>query len=109
MPVAPRRCGSRSRCPERSDRRRPGHVSGMPRPGYSHDVVRAVWTGSLGFGLVSIPVSLYTATEERDISFHQVEAKTGRRVRMRRVVEGSDREIPYEKIVKGYELEDGRL
>ena len=73
--------------------------------GYRQKMPHAIWSGSLGFGLVSIPVRLYSATEQKDVRFHQVEKETGRRVRMRRVVEGTDEEVPYERIVKGYELE----
>lgn len=69
----------------------------------------AIWSGSLGFGLVSIPVRLYSATEQKDVRFHQVEKGTGRRVRMRRVAEGTEDEVPYERIVKGYELDNGKL
>jgi DNA end-binding protein Ku len=69
---------------------------------------RAIWTGSLGFGLVNVPVKLYTATEDRDISFHQLAADTGERIRYKRVGEESGKEIAYQDIVKGYEVESGR-
>ena len=69
----------------------------------------ALWTGSLGFGLVSIPVRLYSSIGRKDVSFHQVEKDTGRSVRVRRVAEGTDEEIPYERIVKGFELDNGML
>jgi DNA end-binding protein Ku len=115
-------------------------------------VPQAVWTGSLGFGLVSIPVRLVNATSPRDVRFHQYEAGTGRRIRHRRVVdkpppaawppegpavpevpEGvvplrrppaqeaqpapeqpppppeETPEVPYERVVKGYEVEPGRV
>jgi DNA end-binding protein Ku len=82
---------------------------------------QAVWTGSLSFGLVAIPVKLYSATAPRDVRFHQYEAGTGRRVRYRRVAAGpppepppvperSDQpEVPWEDVVKGYEIEPGRV
>jgi DNA end-binding protein Ku len=69
---------------------------------------RAIWTGSLGFGLVNVPVKLYSATEDKDISFHQLAADTGERIRYRRVGEESGKEVAYEDIVKGYEVEKGR-
>src|SRR5918992_3193990 len=116
---------------------------------------QAVWTGTLSFGLVNIPVRLYTATSPKRVRFHQYEAGTGRRIRYRRVVEGSpsediswsadepeletdeslpepepsqhaepsdweeetpdgegydeEIEVPWEEIVKGYEVEPGRV
>ena len=53
-------------------------------------MARSVWTGSVSLGLVNLPVRLYTATESRDVSFHQVEKGTGRRIRMKREAEGTD-------------------
>lgn len=114
---------------------------------------QAVWVGQLSFGLVNIPVRLYTATTPRRVRFHQYEAGTGRRIRYRRVAEGpapddtvwpgddaesrpdgppeaegvseeseqawdapgerddsdGEAEVPWEEIVKGYEVEPGRL
>jgi DNA end-binding protein Ku len=71
-------------------------------------MARPIWGGSLSFGLVNVPVRLFSATEQRDVSFNQLERDTGRRVRMLRVAEGTKDEIPYDRIVKGYELDDGR-
>lgn len=70
----------------------------MPRP---------VWTGSVSFGLVSLPVKLYTATENHDISFHNFERGSGERVRHKRVAEESGHEVDYDDIVKGYEIRPG--
>src|ERR687892_864576 len=114
---------------------------------------QAVWTGDLGFGLVNIPVKLYTATSPKRVRFHQYEGGTGRRIRYRRVAEGPppapveslpdepteeeppsfevseptappvwrreeepelereepEAEVPWERIVKGYEVEPGRV
>lgn len=65
---------------------------------------RAIWTGSLSFGLVNVPVALYTATEDKSIRFNQFQAGTSDRVRNRRVNERTGEEVPYEDIVKGYDL-----
>jgi DNA end-binding protein Ku len=70
---------------------------------------RAIWSGALSFGLVNIPVRLFSATKSHDIGFHQYEEKTGRRIHNKRVAEGGNREIPYEHIVKGYEVSKGRV
>jgi len=108
---------------------------------------QAVWTGSLSFGLVNIPIKLYSATSPKDVRFHQYEGGTGRRIRYRRVAEApapepppetppatssrsrleppmrgrestperpsSDEpprpEVPWEQIVKGFEIEPGRV
>jgi DNA end-binding protein Ku len=70
---------------------------------------RAIWTGSISFGLVNIPVRLYTAISPHDIGFHQFQAKTGQRIHYKRIAERSGREVPYEQIVKGYELAKGKI
>ncbi len=68
----------------------------------------AIWSGTIGFGLVSVPVKLVTAVRSKDVRFHQLEEGTGSRVRQRRVSEATGEEVPYEKIVKGYELSPGQ-
>jgi len=67
----------------------------------------AIWTGSISFGLVTVPVRLVSATRSRDVRFHQLEAETGARIRYRRVSEKTGEEVPNDQIVKGYELESG--
>ncbi len=70
---------------------------------------RANWKGYLRLSLVSCPVALFPATSEREkVSFHQINRKTGHRVRMMRVDEETREEVPYEDIVKGYEVGDGQ-
>jgi DNA end-binding protein Ku len=69
--------------------------------------VRAIWKGSVSFGLVSIGVKLYTATEERDVSFHQVRRTDGSRIRYKRVAEADGEEVAYGDIAKGYQLPSG--
>jgi DNA end-binding protein Ku len=71
-------------------------------------MARAIWTGSISFGLVNVPVKLYSATEQKDVSFHQFQEGTGERIRYKRVAEGSGEEVDYGDIVKGYESEPGR-
>jgi DNA end-binding protein Ku len=68
---------------------------------------RAIWTGALSFGLVNVPVKLFSAVEEKGVRFHQLQRDTGKRVRNKRVVEGTDRQVDHEDIVKGYEVDDG--
>jgi len=68
---------------------------------------RAIWTGSISFGLVNVPVKLFSATDDRSVSFHQFEPESGERIKYKRVTEGSGKEVAYEDIAKGYELEDG--
>ncbi len=68
----------------------------------------AVWTGNISFGLVTVPVKLTPATKSRDVSFNQLEAGTGSRIRQRRISEQTGEEITPDKIVKGYEIEKGR-
>jgi DNA end-binding protein Ku len=70
---------------------------------------RSIWTGAISFGLVNIPVRLYTATASHDVAFHQFEAKTGQRIHLKRVAERSGHEVPYQSIVKGYEVRKGKV
>ncbi|HEV7657635.1 MAG TPA: Ku protein [Mycobacteriales bacterium] len=69
--------------------------------------MRAIWKGAVSFGLVSIPVKLYTATEEKDVSFHQVHREDGGRIRYKRVCQVDGEEVAYADIAKGYELPSG--
>jgi DNA end-binding protein Ku len=71
--------------------------------------MRSIWNGAISFGLVTIPVKLYSATEEKDVSFHQVHAADGGRIRMRRVCSIDGEEVPYSEIAKGYELPSGEV
>lgn len=68
---------------------------------------RAIWSGAISFGLVSVPVKLYPAIQQKDVSFHQLDESSGARIRYKRVSAKSGREVPYEKIVKGYETGKG--
>src|SRR5271167_2850687 len=65
---------------------------------------RAIWTGAVGFGLVTVPVKLYSALDRKSVRFHQLSGKTGVRVAQKRVDPHSGEEVPYEEIVKGYEI-----
>ncbi|HEX2176854.1 MAG TPA: Ku protein [Nocardioidaceae bacterium] len=71
--------------------------------------MQAIWKGTISFGMVTIPIKVYSATEEKDISFRQVHTEDGGRIRYRRVCEKDGQEIPYSDIGKGYELPDGRM
>jgi len=71
--------------------------------------VRAIWKGAVSFGLVSVPVKLYSATESHDISFRQVHAKDGGRIKYQRVCSIDGEEVAYADIAKGYETEDGQM
>jgi DNA end-binding protein Ku len=69
---------------------------------------RAIWTGAISFGLVNVPVKLYSATSPKTVRFHQLSSKTGARIRQKRVDPSTDEEVPYEEIVKGYEITPDR-
>lgn len=71
--------------------------------------MRAIWKGAVSFGLVNVPVRLYTATQENDIRFHQVHREDGGRIRQRRICSIDGEEVPYDEIAKGYETADGRV
>jgi DNA end-binding protein Ku len=72
-------------------------------------MARAIWSGTISFGLVAVPVKLYPATEQQDIRFHQFKEGTRQRIRYKRVSEQTGREVPYEDIVKGYEVEKDKF
>src|SRR6266496_4105163 len=69
--------------------------------------MRAIWKGAVSFGLVNIGVRMFAATEERDVSFHQVRRSDGSRIRYRRVAEADGEEVAYADIAKGYVLPSG--
>jgi DNA end-binding protein Ku len=71
----------------------------MPRP---------IWSGAVSFGLVNVPVKLFSATSSKDVRFHQLEESTGARVRQKRVSAQTGEEVAYESIVKGYEIAPDR-
>ncbi|WP_159323774.1 Ku protein [Streptomyces tendae] len=70
-------------------------------------MARAIWTGVITFGLVSVPVGLFTATEDHTVHFHQLQRGTSDRIRNRRVNERTGQEVDADDIVKGYEVSEG--
>ena len=72
---------------------------GMPRP---------VWTGTISFGLVAIPIKLYHAVSKKSVSFNQLDQRTMSRIRLKKVSADSGEDVPDEEIVKGYEISKGR-
>jgi DNA end-binding protein Ku len=71
-------------------------------------MARPLWSGSLSFGLVNVPVGLYSAVRDRDLHFNQLHEPDGSPIETRRVCAHEGREVPWEEIAKGYELDDGR-
>ncbi len=69
--------------------------------------MRAIWKGAISFGLVTIPVKLFSATEEKDVSFHQVRRSDGSRIKYKRVAAADGEEVAYGDIAKGFELPSG--
>jgi DNA end-binding protein Ku len=69
--------------------------------------MRSIWAGAISFGMVVIPVKLYTATEQRDVAFRQVHREDGGRIQFRRVCSVDGEEVPYADVAKGYELATG--
>ena len=65
---------------------------------------RAIWSGAISFGLVNVPIKLFTATSQKDVRFHQLHDKDGARIQQKRVCSKDGEEIPLEHIVKGYEV-----
>jgi DNA end-binding protein Ku len=65
---------------------------------------RSIWSGAISFGLVNVPVKLYSAVSRKTVRFHQLSAKTGTRIQQKRVDPSTGDEVPFDDIVKGYEL-----
>jgi DNA end-binding protein Ku len=71
--------------------------------------MRSIWKGAISFGLVTIPVRLYSATEEKDVSFHQVHREDGGRIKYKRFCSVDGQEVSYGDIAKGYEMSTGEV
>jgi len=71
--------------------------------------MRAIWKGAVSFGLVNVPVRLYSATENHDVQFRQVHREDGGRIRYKRTCSIDGEEVAYDDIAKGYETEDGDM
>lgn len=70
--------------------------------------MRSIWKGSIAFGLVNVPVKVYSAQQDHDVKFHQVHAKDNGRIRYRRVCEIDGEEVEYRDIARAYESDDGQ-
>ncbi|KZS80048.1 Ku protein [Mycobacterium persicum] len=71
--------------------------------------MRSIWKGSIAFGLVNVPVKVYSATEDHDIKFHQVHAKDNGRIRYKRVCEVCGEVVEYGDLARAYESDDGQM
>jgi DNA end-binding protein Ku len=71
-------------------------------------MARSIWNGTITFGLVAVPIKVYSATESKTVSFHEVHAKDGSRIEHRRICPKDGKEIDYDDIVKGYEISKGK-
>ncbi|MGZ4762297.1 MAG: non-homologous end joining protein Ku [Ilumatobacteraceae bacterium] len=80
----------------------------MAANGYARIMPRPLWTGSISFGLVDVPVKAFTAVRDHDVHFHQLDKKSGSRIRYRKVAEDTGKEVDSDDIVLGFEVRDGR-
>jgi DNA end-binding protein Ku len=71
-------------------------------------MARAIWSGSISFGLLNVPVKLYSAVARRNIALREIRGSDSARIKHRRVAEGTDEEVPYEEIVKAFEVTPGQ-
>src|ERR1700755_791629 len=71
-------------------------------------MARAIWAGSISSGLLNVPVRLYSAVARRNIALREIREKDSARIKHRRVAEGTDEEVPYDEIIKAYELTPGQ-
>jgi DNA end-binding protein Ku len=70
--------------------------------------LRSIWNGTVAFGGVFVPVKVHSATEDRTVHFHEVHVDDGARIEHKRICPKEDKEVPYEEIVKGYEVSSGK-
>jgi DNA end-binding protein Ku len=68
---------------------------------------RSIWNGAVAFGLVQVPIKVYSATESKTVHFHEVHLKDSSRIEHRRICPREDKEIPYDDVVKGFEVKQG--
>jgi DNA end-binding protein Ku len=66
---------------------------------------KSIWNGTVTFGLVNVPIKLYSATESKTVHFREVHARDGAKIEHRRICSKEDKEVPYEEVVKGYEID----
>ena len=71
-------------------------------------MARAIWSGSISFGLLNVPVKLYSAVARRNIALREIRGSDNARIKHRRVAEGTDEEVPYDEIVKAFEITEGQ-
>jgi DNA end-binding protein Ku len=71
-------------------------------------MARAIWSGTISFGLLNVPVRLFSAVARRNIALREIRESDNARIKHRRIAEGTDEEVPYENIVKAYELTPGQ-
>ncbi|MBK5220196.1 MAG: Ku protein [Thermoleophilia bacterium] len=71
-------------------------------------MARSIWSGSISFGLLNVPVKLYSAVARRNIALREIRESDSSRIKHRRVAEGTDEEVPYDKIIKAYEITPGQ-
>jgi DNA end-binding protein Ku len=71
-------------------------------------MARAIWSGSISFGLLNVPVKLYSAVARRNIALREIRDSDSARIKHRRVAEGTDEEVPYDEIVKAFEITEGQ-
>ena len=71
-------------------------------------MARSIWNGTVTFGMVNVPIKLYSATESKSVHFHEVHLEDGARIEHRRYCPKHDREVPAKQIVKGYEVDEGK-
>jgi DNA end-binding protein Ku len=70
-------------------------------------MARSIWNGTIAFGLVAVPVKVYSATEDKSVHFHQVHAADGARIQQKRMCSKERKEVPYKEVAKGYEIRSG--
>ena len=69
---------------------------------------KSIWNGTITFGMVNVPIKLYTATESKSVSFNLVHARDGSRIENRRICSKEDKEVPHKQVVKGYEVGENK-
>src|SRR5689334_19688616 len=84
-----------------------GELSWWWAVGQTVPMPRAIWSGTISFGLVSIPIKLFTAVSRKSVHFNQIDTRTNSRIKQKRVSDADGSEVPPEALAKGYQLSSG--
>src|SRR5690348_13559413 len=106
--VRTRRASVIAMCPSPPVHGLPDGMRGI-NAGRTKHMPRSIWNGTITFGLIAVPIKVYSATESHTIHFHQVHEKDGARIKQKRMCAKEGKEVPYKEVAMGYEVRGGEF